>query len=45
MLEVKNPFLLLYACLNGLVTKDKFCLTRYLTYSLSWWRRPLRLRA
>jgi hypothetical protein len=29
---------------NGLITNDKFCLTRYGKLQLSWWRRPLRLR-
>jgi hypothetical protein len=30
--------------LNGLITNDKFCLTRRGRLALSWWRRPLRLR-
>ena len=29
---------------NGMITNDKFCLTRWGTLQLSWWRRPLRLR-
>ena len=29
---------------NGLITNDKFCLTRYGELKLKWWRRPLRLR-
>ena len=29
---------------NGLITNDKFCLTRRGRLALSWWRRPLRLR-
>ena len=33
------------AQLNGLITNDKFCLTRYGKLQLSWWRRPLRLRS
>lgn len=30
--------------LNGLITNDKFCLTRCSNLTLKWWRRPLRLR-
>jgi hypothetical protein len=30
--------------LNGMITNDKFCLTRQGALELSWWRRPLRLR-
>ncbi len=30
--------------LNGLITNDKFCLSRWVALKLSWWRRPLRLR-
>lgn len=30
---------------NGLITNDKFCLTRTGQLRLSHWRRPLRLRA
>jgi hypothetical protein len=30
--------------LNGLITNDKFCLSRPGRLSLSWWRYPLRLR-
>jgi hypothetical protein len=30
--------------LNGMITNDKFCLTRWGALELSWWRRPLRLR-
>jgi len=29
---------------NGLITNDKFCLTRRCQLELTWWRRPLRLR-
>jgi hypothetical protein len=29
---------------NGIITNDKFCLTRRDKLQLSWWRRPLRLR-
>lgn len=32
------------AGLNGIITNDKFCLTRWGTLELTWWRRPLRLR-
>jgi hypothetical protein len=31
--------------LDGLITNDKFCCVRRLQLSLTWWRRPLRLRA
>src|SRR5262245_45560918 len=30
--------------LNGMITNDKFCCTRWGQLQLSWWRRPLRLR-
>src|SRR4051794_41345017 len=30
---------------DGLVTTDKFCLSRFGRLKLSWWRFPLRLRA
>ena len=30
--------------LNGLITNDKFCISRHSELDLSWWRRPLRLR-
>src|SRR5262247_3707961 len=29
--------------LNGLITNDKFCCTRWGTLHLSWWRRPQHL--
>jgi anti-sigma factor RsiW len=32
------------ALLNGLITNDKFCCTRWGTLHLSWWRRPRQLR-
>ena len=32
------------AWLNGMITNDKCCCTRWGTLSLSWWRRPRRLR-
>jgi hypothetical protein len=32
------------ALLNGLITNDKFCCTRWDTLHLSWWRRPRHLR-
>ena len=31
--------------LDGLITNDKFCCVRRLRLSLTWWHRPLRLRA
>ena len=30
---------------DGIITNDKFCMTRYGKLQLSWWRRPLRLRS
>jgi hypothetical protein len=30
--------------LNGMITNDKFCCTRWGVLPLSWWRRPKRLR-
>ncbi len=30
--------------LNGMIANDKACVTRWSTLTLSWWRRPLRLR-
>jgi hypothetical protein len=30
--------------LDGMISNDKFCCTRWGTLPLSWWRRPLRLR-
>lgn len=30
--------------LNGMITNDKFCVTRWGELQLSWWRRPLRMR-
>lgn len=30
--------------LNGIITNDKFCLSRYSELQLTWWRRPMRLR-
>jgi predicted ATPase len=33
------------ALLNGMITNDKFCCTRWGQLQLSWWRRPLRLRS
>jgi hypothetical protein len=32
------------AGLDGLVTNDKFCFSRWDILRLNWWRRPLRLR-
>jgi len=29
---------------NGIITNDKFCLSRMAELQLNWWRRPLRLR-
>jgi hypothetical protein len=30
---------------DGIITNDKYCMTRYGKLQLSWWRRPLRLRS
>ena len=44
-MEIEAPaFLIREEGLNGMVTNDKFCLTRWGTLQLSWWRRPLRMR-
>lgn len=32
------------ALLNGLITNDKFCITREVRLKLSWWRKPLKER-
>jgi hypothetical protein len=40
--EFRFPFF--EALLNGLITNDKFCCTRWGTLHLSWWRRPDSLR-
>jgi hypothetical protein len=32
------------ACLNGMITNDKFCMTRACVLPLSWWRCPKSLR-
>src|SRR2546430_5431079 len=36
---------LLVTLFDGLITNGKFCCVRRLRLSLTWWRRPLRLRA
>ncbi|MGH3193256.1 MAG: hypothetical protein ACRDOL_39600, partial [Streptosporangiaceae bacterium] len=36
--------LLAVVLLDGLITNDKFCCVRRVRLSLTWWRRPLRLR-
>ncbi len=38
LLGIAKPFL------NGMITNDKFCCTRWGILPLSWWRRPKRLR-
>ena len=44
-MEVKTTaFLVGEERFNGLITNDKFCLTRRGELELTWWRRPLRLR-
>jgi hypothetical protein len=43
--QMKTPaFLVRKEGFNGMITNDKFCLTRWGQLHLSWWRRPLRLR-
>jgi hypothetical protein len=37
-------FGLLVILFDGLITNDKFCCVRRLRLTLTWWRRPLRLR-
>ena len=44
MPEAKQCLQIPKAFRNGLITNDKFCLTRYGELQLSWWRRSLRLR-
>ena len=39
-----TAFLVREERLNGMITNDKFCCTRWGQLQLSWWRRPLRLR-
>jgi hypothetical protein len=42
--KAQPPLRIPKARLNGMITNDKFCCTRWGTLPLSWWRRPLRLR-
>ena len=42
--EMEQPFGGFVRIFNGLITNDKFCLTRTGELDLTWWRRPLRLR-
>ena len=44
MLDTERPFQLLVPRLNGLITNDKFCMSRAVRLKLTWSRRPLRLR-
>jgi hypothetical protein len=37
-------FVISEALLNGLITNDKFCITREVRLKLSWWRKPLKER-
>jgi hypothetical protein len=39
-----SAFLVCEKGLNGMITNDKFCCTRWAQLRLSWWRRPRRLR-
>ena len=43
-IQAQEPFPILIKGFNGIITNDKFCLTRWGELQLSWWRRPLRLR-
>ena len=44
--SVARPTMVVFwdAELNGMITNDKFCCTRWGKLKLSWWRRPVRLR-
>ena len=43
--QAEMLFQIPYRQLNGMITNDKFCCTRWGELHLSWWRRPLRLRS
>jgi hypothetical protein len=42
--EPQQLLTVLEELLDGMISNDKFCCTRWGTLPLSWWRRPLRLR-
>ena len=42
---MEQVFTIAEGLLNGLITNDKFCMTRTGQLQLNHWRRPLRLRA
>jgi hypothetical protein len=42
--ETQVSLTVLIKRLNGTITNDKFCCTRWGVLPLSWWRRPQRLR-
>ena len=42
---MQQVFAIAEGLFNGLITNDKFCMTRTGQLRLSHWRRPLRLRA
>jgi hypothetical protein len=44
MITAEQVFGVLEEGFNGLITNDKFCMIRWGSVELSWWRRPLRLR-
>jgi hypothetical protein len=43
-LRIELSYLLPEEVVDGMITNDKFCCTRWSQLQLSWWRRPLRLR-
>jgi hypothetical protein len=43
--EAEIPLGVAESLFNGLITNDKFCLTRWRELNLTWRRRPLRLRS
>jgi hypothetical protein len=42
--QMEQIFAVAESLLNGLITNDKFCMTRTGQLRLNHWRRPLRLR-
>jgi hypothetical protein len=45
LVQAQMCFTVLIKGFNGMITKDKFCCTRWSQLQQSWWRRPLRLRS
>ena len=44
MMHLEDVLAFLDTGFNGLITNDKFCMSRRGELQLSWWRRPLKLR-